>query len=1075
MMDQNVLDKIVEAAPQAMVIYCYDKPTQDYQLLSYNDDFLQLLKLKERHSEALFFRPLNQDFDNIILKKILYSLEQSSSKLSWTEEYELDKLRLKLYFFPIADDVSALQITVETAHHLEAEKEHLENIISSADFGVWEWDIRNNESKVNPLYAEMLGYSLEEFRSLAPNPLEALKMIIHPEDKATTDTYIEQHFNKELQQYEAVMRLKHKKGHWVWILDKGKVLRRDEQGVPIYMIGTHQDITALIVAENQIREQFELSKIIGELNAAFAHATEVDFDAKVNLMLEQSGLFFDMDRCYLFQFSPDMQFMTNTHEYCKSGVNSRLNTYQSFEVNKMPWLFEQINKKDYLLISDVELLAEEAAAERRIFLDQGIKSVLCLPIRDQQAKLIGFFGFDSVNRNSSWSREVIQQLDLLTNTIAYAKEKLKIQSELKEALTQLKQFQFAIKQVAVVVNLDENGYIQEVNHNLLKLSQYSRSDLIGRHYMLLASNEYEVEFFEQMGATLAKGKIWHNEVDSRAKDGSRFWLDMWVIPLKSHKQKIRGYLSISIDITERKNAEIELTQTLEALKEAQNIAQIGRWDYDVKSDLIYWSESFLRIFGVENTGIYIKRTDFLQMVHPEDRQEVEEFYLKALTEVDTKEKSYRIIEPNGNLRWVNDRCRAFIDEEGKAFRMVGSLQDVTKIKQFEQSLLEAKQKAEAANIAKSRFLANMSHEIRTPLNSVIGYSNLLLDTVLDQQQSEFVHNSLTAAQALLGILNDILDFSKIEAGGLELEQLKADVPVLLHQVVNMLKYEIEEKGLFLKVDVSSDMIAEAYLDELRLKQVLINLLSNAVKFTKEGGISIRLYFEKLSTKQARYFFEIEDTGIGISAEQQEQLFKPFAQADASTTRNFGGTGLGLAIAKMLVHEMGGEMELKSSMGNGSCFKFYIDCKIDRKPSAQNSSISKVKIIKTFDRLEQAKLSLLVVDDVQMNLKLATTILQKMMPLAKIITAENGEDAYILAQETNFDLILMDLQMPILDGYQAAELIRTLPNHKATPIIAFTAGVVSGEQERCLAVGMNAFLKKPIEMDKFKEVVEQFLV
>ncbi len=318
----------------------------------------------------------------------------------------------------------------------------------------------------------------------------------------------------------------------------------------------------------------------------------------------------------------------------------------------------------------------------------------------------------------------------------------------------------------------------------------------------------------------------------------------------------------------------------------------------------------------------------------------------------------------------------------------------------------------------------------------------------------------------------IFYFSKIEAGSLQLEMKEVNLHLLVQQVVNMLKYELEKKGLLLELELDPQLIPWCYVDELRLKQVLTNLLSNALKFTVKGKINLRISTQTLEPDRARYHFEVEDTGIGISKAQQQQLFQPFAQADISTTRNFGGTGLGLAIAKMLVEEMGGEMQLESKLGQGSCFSFFIDCQIlsmQEKASAQQF----VKIPMSVDRLEEAELQLLIVDDVKMNIQLVRTIVKKMMPNAIVYTAQNGEEAIALAQQQAFDLILVDIQMPVMNGYEATKVIRTLDQHQTTPIIAFTAGVIRGEQERCFKVGMNAYLKKPVEMEQFKETIQAF--
>ncbi len=509
---------------------------------------------------------------------------------------------------------------------------------------------------------------------------------------------------------------------------------------------------------------------------------------------------------------------------------------------------------------------------------------------------------------------------------------------------------------------------------------------------------------------------------------------------------------------------------------------------------------------------------------------------------------------------------------------------------------EYAQKAFYASKAKSQFLANMSHEIRTPLNGVIGFSELLMTTKLNQIQKEYAENTKASAQSLLDIINDILDFSKIEAGKLELDILKTDIVEMIEQTESIIKYNIAKKSLEFLVEISPKVPRFVTIDAIRLKQVIVNLLSNAVKFTNEGYVKLKVSFEKLSSFEGMLYFEVSDTGIGISEKQKDKLFHAFSQADTSTTRKFGGTGLGLIISNNLVKMMGGKIEFNSTVDQGSQFYFSFKVEFEDSPKFKYDQISDIKsvlcvddnlqnlhiledilsnwgidttcvdngteaiellrnrntydviiidylmpnmngleavriirddlkltqdkqpiillysseddktiqtiseeldlsfrmskpvkqtelykyLIKAVDRFYFRKKQLeekqqeqmdiinltvapkiLIAEDNDLNMKLITIIINRLIPNALVFQADNGRIAYNLFLDNDFDLIFMDLTMPEMDGLTSTELIREKdPEHK-TPIIALTANVVTEDKEKCIAVGMDDFLTKPI--------------
>lgn len=493
---------------------------------------------------------------------------------------------------------------------------------------------------------------------------------------------------------------------------------------------------------------------------------------------------------------------------------------------------------------------------------------------------------------------------------------------------------------------------------------------------------------------------------------------------------------------------------------------------------LYVSPAYETIWGRPRESLYAAPVMWLQSIYKADRRKVMEI---ATTHGDAKRQiafEYRIMRPDGEVRWIRSRIMALRNEAGEHYRSVGFSEDVTEQKLASDALQKAHDElerrvaertedlrvaledAQAANRTKSEFLANMSHEIRTPINGMLGMAQLLAFTELDQDQQDYIALLQKSGDVLMRVVNDILDFSNIETGKLQIECIPFLLSETLQSTVTTFEAHAQEKGLPLQYKISDDVPKTLMGDPGRLQQILSNLVDNAIKFTEKGRVDI--VFERVDGDDENVTIRglVKDTGVGIAEDKKEMIFDAFSQADTSHTREYGGTGLGLAITSRLVDMMGGTLRVESVVGQGSTFQFELVF-----------GLKSAKFVSTL-ATDNLQMHVLLAEDNPVNQRLAVRLLEKDGHTVEVVG--NGQKAVDILLHQSFDAVLMDVQMPEMDGLEATRIIRQREGDSGRhiPIVALTAHVMVEDRRRCLQAGMDAYISKPIVIEELYNILHE---
>ena len=901
----------------------------------------------------------------------------------------------------------ARRLVAERTGELVAARTSLNFALESASLGWWDCDVSTGEIVVNAGVASILGYGLED---LPPATVKAWRALCHPEEAESWRRRLTHHLSGQSASFVVEYRIRHRSGDWVWVSHSGRVTSRGPDGRPLRMAGTLADITERKRAETQLLEE----------RALFMAGPVVVF--KWLPVRGRPVAYVSPNLLESFGHSPEALLLTRYADLVHPDDEAAI--------------AEEVDR----------LLEEPAVTSRRqqYRIRHGDGSWRTVHdhltfVRDAEGTATAIYGY---------------LLDVTTQV--EAQEVVARAAELRRTL---------IDNSGVGVFLaSPDRTILEASKRACSMLGYSRDELIGQSFSLIHVSREKFEAFGPQYRQLIAFGSTTLEYPLRHKDGTELWCSLSGTPLDPSDLS-KDVIWTFQDVSERRRAEEARRAFEELMTHALDATGEGVWEWDFATDVIKHNAQWCKILGIEDGRREHATSEFLAMLHEQDRETVLE-RLRACQRGEGRYQSeHRVRRCGGKVIWVEDRGRIVEwDADDRPMRLIGSLADVTErkradaeLRQVNVDLEQAMAKANAmadearrANIAKSEFLANMSHEIRTPLNAVLGMTGLLLHTRLDDEQRHYASTVQSSGEALLTLLNDILDFSKLEAKKVEIETIEFDPRGLLDDLASLMAVRAQEKGIELVCYATPELPARLLGDPGRLRQILTNLVGNALKFTSRGEVVIRA---SVSTGEiAGIRFSVQDSGIGIPADKQDMIFQSFTQVDASTSREYGGTGLGLAISRQLVEAMGGRMGVLSEVGKGSEFWFTVPL------PAAGSEVGWAR----YPILGGTRV--LLVDENRPSRE--AFALQLSAWGAEVGEASDGPSALAelgraASQARSYGVAVLDTAIPGTDAEALASAIRQDALTAATRLVMVVSGGRRGDAARAKELGFAASLTKPL--------------
>lgn len=991
-----------------------------------------------------------------------------------------------------------------------------ENLIQSAADIIFEADTKGNFTFVNDYASKVLGYSKEEIlnqhfssfirKDYITKTIRFYQTILDGEDTFTTIEF----------------PLVKKDETEIWVSQNVFIKRNNFGGINGFS-GIARNITELKNIDKENSKRHKKIDKYSEIIKYFAtknYSNHESFDSFLKDILEITAKTIEVDQASYWNYYPDKI-------ECRSLYNLSRNTFETGKVltkGKYPEYFLNIELEKQVIVFDVLTNKLTQPSSGHLPTKDIILSLLDTPVFIN-GEIKGILSFETSKTLKKWDQEDIHFAKSVSDLIIIAGESKK-RLETEKKLAYKSELLFVINKNTNTFLLQKNssdifkGIINELGKvtKAQRISYFKKSpktNLFNQKYRwshdlqgfdTLNKNLQNISFtdFNDLVETLTPDQFYKTAVKKLKNEKLKLFLDL--LNTKSIlflpvfvKKDLHGFFAFDDSSKERvwSDDEISILQLLvknisssierninksiiEESEErfrllANNIpVTIYLSNNDEKFSKIYLNDDVEKLTGYPKSDFLENKIFIRDLIIPEDIERVKEESSISLKEDKPYHCVFRIKHKNNSIVWVEEFGN-FIMKNGKISLFQGVYIDITEKKQNE-TILKEKELAEAANRAKSEFLANMSHEIRTPLNGIIGYTDLLMNSKLENHQKQYMNTINQSANILMEVVNDILDFSKIESGKLELNIEKHNLSDIVNPVIELINYEANSKNLKLNYSINEDVPQYIWGDSIRLKQVLINLLSNAIKFTKIGEIDLTISTIEIHKNSTSLRFSVRDTGIGIKKNNQKIIFQAFSQEDSSTTKKFGGTGLGLTISNQLLELMNSQLQIESHYNIGSTFYFDIKFKTSNKSTNTKSLKEKTDIREETNSVcfKNAQPKILIVEDNKINMLLTKTLLKQIIPNGIIHESVDGEQGVAKVKEINPDIVFMDIQMPIKNGYDATKEIRELKESKDLIIIALTAGTVVGEREKCIEAGMNDYVSKPIVKKTLEEILEKWL-
>ncbi|MFZ4462727.1 MAG: PAS domain-containing protein [Bacteroidales bacterium] len=896
----------------------------------------------------------------------------------------------------------------DTDEKLKESEQRMLIVMEIIQEGVWDWHIPSGVVSHSKQWYTMLGVLPGEI----DNTVEAFGDLIHPDEKSIVFQKIEELLSGKTESYYSEHRLIGKKGT-IMVRDRGTIVERDTEGRPVRVIGSFIDITAVNRLEVEKNRQSLL------INALLDSIPDVIFFKDIN------GVYLGCNPAFLDLIGKSKEEIIGKTDY-DIFEKEVADSFRYYDIEMLKSLLPKHNE-EWVTYPD----------GRRIMLD-----TLKTPYWGNDNQLIGILGISR---------------DITSRKLA---EQALIKSE-----TQLKSILNDVEDVVWSLSWPELN-VHYISPSVEKMFGYSAQEF-ALNPMLWKEIVHpdDVHLSDIAYEQLIKNGSALRECRIIKTDGSTVWIsDKSKMFYDEHNKPFRVD-GIIHDLTHYKQTENEIKKISTRLSMATSIGGIGVWEYEIPKNELYWDDQMYVLYGINESDFSGAYEAWVTGLHPEDKERGEKEIQMAIRGEKEFDTEFRVIWPNGSIHSIKAIAIVKRDTTGKALSMIGTNWEITEQKENEAILLNAINTAEAANQAKSTFLANMSHEIRTPLNAIIGFSKLLSrEQFMNTSQKEFISSINSAGEHLLTLINDILELSKLEAKRAALNPVNIDLLALLTDIHYIFKEQAQSKQLRLELEADEHLPRFILVDEGKLRRIFINLIGNAIKYTDEGGITVRVKVENSPNGKCVLFAEVQDSGQGISENEFEKLFNLFEQTSSGIKKG-SGTGLGLALSRELAILMGGDISVSSEIGKGSVFSFSVEINTG---SEQNFKEIKSHVIKI--RNPKQSYRILIADDKEDNLKLVVNLLNMVGFETKI--AYNGQDAITKFEQWNPDLILMDLRMPVMDGYEASKRIKSSSKGKNIPIIALTASSFDKERKSLIHTDFQGYIRKPFrENDLFGTIGE----